>query len=158
MDTDTKGTKHEPYVLFNRYTHQDRCPSACGWLRNEYENKNINWILDKFVLRLDANFLQDSLNMLTIDVLAWSMWRLLWLVYCWLEKVDGWCTPWLEMVDGWCPNGWKWFLALILMVRDGWHGGVLMCWRWFLAAILLVIEMVDGCRWKWAGLRWLRWL
>jgi hypothetical protein len=42
-----------------------------------------------------------------------------WLVYCWLEKVDGWCTPWLEMVDGWCPNGWKWFLALILMVRDG---------------------------------------
>jgi hypothetical protein len=42
-----------------------------------------------------------------------------WLVYCWLEKVDGWWKPWLEMVDGWCPNGWKWFSALILTVTDG---------------------------------------
>jgi hypothetical protein len=72
----------------------------------------------------------------------------------WLEMVDGWCTPWLEMVDGcctpwlekvvgWCPDGWKWFLALILMVRDGRYGCVLMFGNgsWLLSRRL---EMAEG--------------
>jgi hypothetical protein len=26
---------------------------------------------------------------------------------------------WLQMVDGWFPDGWIWFLTVILTVKDG---------------------------------------